>query len=161
MEYEISWLERSTTSTGKQKITATIIDPHGVKTEGVTLWKASWPNFDQLMPSMKVQGDLSVTQNGQYTNKTLFQGKTWSAASKSNGGAYRGSQATAKAQETKREDIKEAQETKHEAIKLAGAQRDAVLIVTNFYKDLDASEVRIKIQEWMKYFIGLQDQPFI
>lgn len=64
-----------------------------------------------------------------------------------------------KAMETKAENIKEAQERKNDAIKLAGLQRDAVLIVTTFYKEnfkLYTDEemervVKNKIEEWKEW----------
>ncbi len=72
--------------------------------------------------------------------------------------------AMTKAMDKKNENIHAAQDRKHDAIRMAGAQRDAVLMVTTFEKNeknLSDVELRETIEKWMKYFLNLQDQPFI
>lgn len=120
-----------------------------------------FPNFDALQVGQTIEGELWQSGAGKWY---LFppQPKSQYRAPTSNGGASRGSQ-MAKVMETKNQNIKEAQETKHEAIKLAGAQRDATLIVTTFYANLVLTDVEIasKVEQWMKYFLNLGEQPFI
>jgi len=69
MEYKISTLEKKTTSTGKVKIDAELIDVSGTTIEGVTIWD-SFPNFNSITFGTLVSGDIVTKQNGKYTNKT-------------------------------------------------------------------------------------------
>lgn len=114
--------------------------------------------FDAIAVGVEVKGELWQSSAGKWY---LFApkpdaGKPW----KSGGG----SAAIAKAQETKREDIKEAQERKNEAIALAGAMRDATLVSLAALRDTPFptdDEFKAEWTKWVKFFLGAGDQPFI
>ena len=83
-----------------------------------------------------------------------------------NAGIKRGgnSAGIAKAQEQKAIYIKEAQTNKENSIKLAGAARDAVLIVTAFYPELAEDDnkdekIAAKIEEWRTHLLKTFDNP--
>lgn len=152
MIYTITKIERKTTSTGKQKADVSLLNPDGVEKSGVTIW-GDYPNFDTLKEGDKTSGDIAMKVVGNNTYYTLYPERTNSLYPKKAGAVN-----ITKAMETKNEHVKEAQERKQDGIKLAGIQRDAVLIVTTFYKDsykLHTDEemeeaVKNKIVEWKK-----------
>jgi hypothetical protein len=139
-----------------KKIIATIQDG-----TTVTIW-GSFPNFDALKDGDTVSGDMSV---GEYQGNKQYTLNPIKAPVKGNVGI-------AKAMEKKNENIKEAQERKNDAIKLAAIQRDAVLIVTNFYPEYNevfknqlpekAQAIQERIAEWKRYLEQVygDGQPF-
>ena len=165
-KYTINWIEQSTTSTGKVRATATLQDEQGVVTEGVTIW-GDYPNFATLMVGNTTLGDIQIKQNGKYTNKTLYPARTNTLATPPKKSAPSAIQGAIKA---KQEGIEKSQTRKEEGIKLAGAARDATLIVTTFYPELTDMSVesreetiRTKVAYWRKYFtdnFGDDPAPF-
>lgn len=159
---EIIWSENKTSAKGNNYIQAEIKDESGQSYERVAIF-SSYSKYAEVRPGAKVEGVIMKKMyNGNVSYSLEDRGGTYSAP-RSKKPDF------AKAQETKREDIKVAQELKHEAIKMAGAQRDAVLIVTTFYtntiKDIPGEVIekgiKDRIEQWYKYFLNLQDQPFI
>lgn len=153
MQYKINFSERKTTSTGKQKIDAELVDMAGEVHKGVTIW-ADFPGWNNLMTGGTVEGDVVSKQNGKYTNKTLYPARSQTSYTPRGGTQRAGS--IKDAVEAKNVNIKENMETKNESIKMAGAQRDAVLIVTTFYKNrtLTDAETEERIERWYNYFMN-------
>ncbi len=116
--YTIEWLESKQTSTGKNKYDVTLKDDKGVVTDKVTIWEG-FPDFANLRPGHTIDADIVVKQNGQYTNKTAYQTKTYSQWKPKAG-------SIAKAQEVKGEQIHQAQENKELGIKVSSTIRMAV-----------------------------------
>ena len=127
-KYTIDWMETKETSTGKKLHKANLTDENGNKLDSVTLWASEWPD---VMNGHVVEGTYEEKQNGQYLNKTLYAPKTPKTAQ---GGAYR-AKVVEEAQIRKEGSINRTLDRKEESIKMSSAQRDAVLIVTTFYKD--------------------------
>ncbi len=150
MEYFIETVEEKQKDDKKWK---TVTLNGGSQTyERVSIWP-DYEGYAAVVEGAKLVGE--VYQKGQYWN--------FKAATKS---AYTGGKtgAMTKVMETKAANISAAQDKKHDAIKMAGAQRDAVLMVTTFEKNSPFPtdiELKQKIEAWMKYFLGLQDSPFI
>lgn len=148
MNYKITWVENKSND---WKVAS--LECGGVKTEGVSINRVNkkgevFPNFDSITLEGTVDGELWNSPSGKHY---LFAPKV---ASTGTTGAYKGQQ-IAKAQETKREDIKEAQGRKEESIALAGAQRDAVLIVTKFnITDWTEDHIQEEIIKWRNWFLS-------
>jgi len=124
----------------------------------------TFPNFDNLKVGERVKGNLWVSSAGK---RYLFAPDTNKLAggdyTKPQGGFKVGMQKMA---EEKREFIKDTQETKNSAIREAGAQRDAVLMVTTFYPEFTDATVatekerilKEKYLYWREFF--LNQPPF-
>lgn len=119
---------------------ATLIDETGEEHSGVAMW-SDFPNFANLKAGDMIVGDLKVTQNGQYTNKSISYPKP----TKTNG--YKPIE---KAMERKENGIKQSQEAKAENIKVSSTARDATLIVTTFYQGYKLTDEQIK-DKWLKW----------
>lgn len=128
MEYRISYIERKITGTGKSKADCTLIDINGVATNGVSIW-ADFPGFAELTEDSVVQGELFPARDPKY-GPTLYPPKGNRQSAGAGGGK---TQAIAGAMERKEQGIKRAQDTKELGIKVAGAGRDATLLLTTFY----------------------------
>ncbi len=61
--------------------------------------------------------------------------------------------------EKKQSNISQSMDRKEESIKLAGAQRDATLIVINFYKDLGEADIKGRLEYWYDYFLNKLNAP--
>lgn len=136
MNYTIDWMERKTTSTGKEKIDATLRTPEGALTKTATIW-SDFPGFTTLQPGGQVMGDL--VEKGQYT--TLYPTKAPAAST------YRpriagGASGVKAAQERKGEMIAVAQETKNTGIKIAAAFRDATLLVIEILNQVEGEPLQ-------------------
>lgn len=162
MPYRIEWIE---TKSPEWKV-ATVNIGQG-KTVDASINKTSkkgeaFPDFDNLKPGMEVEAELWQSPAGKWY---LFPPKPQTI----NGGANRGSGAYKQklVEETmarKESSIREFQGNKEESIRMAGAQRDAVLIVINLYKEIaddlimTPSEkdavIKKKIVEWRDYFLS-------
>ena len=69
-----------------------------------------------------------------------------------------------KMMDKKEASIEKFVDRKEGSMHLLAAQRDAVLMVTTLYKSepfMSDEELRAKIKEWMRYFVGVQEQPFL
>lgn len=162
IKYQILKIERKPISTGKMKAETDLQDFNGAVETKVTLWKDSWPNFDTLKVGDEVMGDITVKQNGQYTNKTLNPERT-------TGYGNPGRQPSVgmnKIMEKKQEGIKESQERKENSIKLAATMRDATLLTVEWIKaknlnpgevDFPPSDEEIK-KKWLEWRKWLDNQ---
>lgn len=156
MQYEITWLEQKTTSTGKVKANAQLRGAEGKLIENVTIW-SDYPDFVNLRPGSTVEGDLVPARDPKY-GPTLYGKKAnlgprpaW--AKKEN--------TIAKAQDRKEEGIKTAQERTQEGVSMSGSARDATLILTTFYQGLSDDDLKAKWDEWRKWLYGKYTEPFV
>jgi hypothetical protein len=147
MKYTIQWSEKKSTSTGKEKIDATLSD--GTNTiDKVTIWD-SFPNFANLMSGHEVEGDIVTKQNGQYTNKTLYPVKVATTPK------FGGSGAMSKMMDKKAENIKEAQERKAESIAYFNSVNSAIALVNGLGTEgMGEAELKVKIRVWRDWFLS-------
>jgi len=146
MKYKIDWCEIKTTSTGKKKIDATLIDEKGVKNDKVTIWEG-FPNFENLAAGMEIDADVVEKQNGQYLNKTAYAIKAPSTG-------FKGGAGVKAAQERKGEMIKEAQSRKNEAIAFFNATNCAMQLLPIIKTELDNPfKVKEAIKHWREWFL--------
>lgn len=148
-DYKIIWVEKKTTSTGKEKWDATVTDSAGVKHEKVTMWASDWP---ELINGGSVRGTLVEKQNGQYLNKTLYPVKM---VAKTNGGGFK-SHLIEKTMTQKREDIAHSQDRKEYGIRVASTFNQAVaLAIAEFHEQrrLSASGPTLEqlIKKWREW----------
>jgi len=146
MKYKIIWSEKKTTSTGKEKIDATLDD--GQKTiDKVTIW-ADFPNFAEIKTGHEIEGDLVTKQNGQYTNHTLYPVKV---ATTSNFGRSGG---VSKLMDKKAENIKEAQERKAESIAYFNSVNSAIALLSKMgIESMSESQIRVNLVAWRDWFL--------
>lgn len=162
MLYKIEWMEKKITSTGKEKIDATLSD--GTHTiEGVTIW-ADFPNFATLMAGHPIEGNVSEKQNGQYLNRTLYPLAPKPVATTTSG--FKGGGQPAKLMEKKAQQIEHAQDNKSLGIKISSTIRMAVdLTVAQMNKDeiLQVDEAMIKgmIKNWRRWLWDEFESPII
>lgn len=143
MVYDIEWIARKDTQSGKPKCEARLKGADGTLHEKVNIW-GDFPNFANLMNGGKVEGVLTPASDPKYPPSLKPIQSAPSGAPRGLGGTFKTAQIE-KAQDTKRADIANAQETKNDHIRIAAAQRDAVLVVTNFYQHV--SEDRVMTEE--------------
>lgn len=150
MKYTINWLEKKTTSTGKNKIDATLQDENGTLTEKVTIWD-SYPNFAELAPGREVTGSIEVKQNGQYTNKTLKPEVTH---------GYKGMQGgqksvnISKLMDKKAENIEEAQNRKNDSIAYFNSVNSAINAIGEYDTARDLQDYKQAIVELRDWFLS-------
>lgn len=156
-EYTIDWLEIKEIAGGKKLAEATLA---GVGT--VTIWKLDkdgkeFPGFDELAPGGKVSGTLWT--NPTNNKMTLYPPKPQGAPTRGGG------MNVAKAQETKREHIKEAQDRKEESIAFFNAVNSSIAIVAAIYdlKGTPEATVKASLTSWRDYFLkehqNYKDKP--
>lgn len=128
MKFKINWLEVKST----EWTIVTLLDDNGVEYKDVSINKKSkkgeeFPNFENLQAGQDVEGELWTSSAGKHY---LFPPKVVKTAS----GAYK--QKMIEDTMIKKEaSIAKFQATKEESIRLMSAERDAILLVTTFYKD--------------------------
>lgn len=118
-----------------------------------------FPNFDGIQPGAEVEGELWQSNAGKWY---LFPPKpitTPSGAPRGSGGAFKAQQIDK--HETRKEGfIEKIVHTKEESIKMAGAQRDAVLIVVELLRSYPPTEfpgqdfVKSEIIKWRDWFLS-------
>lgn len=149
-EYKVQWAENKTTETGKPYKKLSIED-NGMKTD-VNIF-SDFPDFANIIPGSTIRGALE--QKGQY----------WNIISETRGKSAYSKPQVHPAMEYQKEitkSVEKAQNNKEESIKLAGAQRDAVLIVTHFYYNTDVVNgldefVKEKIIKYRNWFLLSDD----
>jgi hypothetical protein len=117
-----------------------------------------WPQWDSFAVGVSFEGN--VWENPTTGKRSVFPPKP--KAVSTSGGAAKGGM-IAKAQETKREDIKHAQDTKREDISRAAAFRDATLITVEWIKSAPFpmdDEIKSYWRAWVKFFLNEGEQPF-
>lgn len=166
-QYKIEKLIRSTTSTGKAKISASLIDVNNVLEENVTIW-GDFPNFDNLAVGDIIMGNVMSKNalgkdNRMYTNKTLYPAKNTGNRS------FAPKNDISVAMEKKADMIDEAQEKKAKNIEEAQGRNErmwakygACEIIAHHpaYKDLNIEDVQVEIGKLGQYILtGKLEQP--
>lgn len=152
---KIEWIERTMTKTGKAKADATLVDEKGVSTDKVTIW-GDFPDFEKLMPGQEIFGEINVKQNGAYTNKTLYAGRTDTinnpkAPAWATGGNKGGIKA---AQERKEVMIEKAQARKNDSIAYFNANNSAISVLGKYEYSMDLSGYRDQLVQWRDWFLS-------
>lgn len=149
MIYKITWCEVKKTGNTNGRdwsITEmTLEDPDGNKTEKVS-------TFDPVMNGGTIEGTIVKNDKG-YLNFKKLEAPDFIKRGNPN---YKTDQIN-KAMDKKNESISHFQDKKEESIALAGAQRDAVLIVTSIFKDknIDSDrELQEEIIKWRNWFLS-------
>lgn len=146
-EYKIDWIETKQSAKGTTYHRASLKDAQGVITNDVAIFAGF--TGGELNLGGTVRGVLSSKPYNGKPSYTLN-----SPGEVSGSGARRAGNSVAieKAQERKESSINRFADRKEHSIALAGAQRDAVLLVTTFYKDawskdpiLSASETELDL----------------
>lgn len=139
MIYKIQKIELVNLKSGRVKKSAELIQEGGDIHKGVTIW-SSFPNFANLNVGNVVDGDIEITQNGQYTNKTLQPGKnpngtykpTPNGSNFANKGIGRPNPVTI--EKIRNENIQENMKTKAEGQAYGNSVTNAVLIALEMTK---------------------------
>lgn len=126
MQYEITWLEQKTTSTGKVKANAQLRGAEGKIIENVTIW-SDYPDFSNLRPGSTVEGDLVPSRDPKY-GPTLYGKRKESNLGPKPAWARKETN-IAQAQERKAGYIKEAQDRKEMSIAYFNSLNSAIAIV--------------------------------
>lgn len=136
MKVKIDWIE---TKAEDWKV-AMLTDDKGTSLKEVSINRKSkkgelFPNFDTLASGQEVEGQLWQSTAGKWYLFPPQPETTSGGASRSSGGAFNAKQIE---EHTIRKEgfIKETIENKERAIQMAGAERDAVLLVTTFYSPI-------------------------
>ena len=138
MNYKVLSFEQKQTSTGKLKADANLQDLTGQMFNKVTIWEDS-PVFPTLAIGGSIEGNVSVKQNGKYTNSTFYADKAWNATPsastplKSTYSPNKGA-GIAQAQVVKATNIAHAQERREDGIMISGTARDATLIMVALFQ---------------------------
>jgi len=145
MKYRIEWLERKTTSTGKQMAKVTLRDEQGVNIDGVTIW-GDFQGFAQLAPGFDVEGD--IVPKGEY--KTLYGPRTSSPKT-----------GASNMMEKKTASIAASQERKENAIETSSTFRDATMLTVEWSANqrslgtpANEGEIKSKWQEFRSFLLA-------
>jgi hypothetical protein len=137
MIYNIDKIEQVTSSKGTQYWRADL-------SSGTELWVgvAIFGGFEDkdLVVGGKIDGEL---KEKEYMGKPSYTLDAPMKAKTASGGAFK-QKMIEETMDRKEKSISNFQASKEESIKLAGAQRDAVLLVTTFYKDVGMHDKEIK-----------------
>lgn len=158
--YTIEWLEKKEYKPGKFLYKVSLKPATGDMINNVTIWD-SFPGFTDIMPGSTISGELETKEHNGYVNTTLKAPRS----ANSERSANRKTEIVTQAMERKEQSITRFQATKEESIKMAGAARDATLIVTTFYPEFSLApnkDALIKEQwnQWRSWLLGASDQPF-
>lgn len=161
MRYKIAWIEQKSTKDGKPKAEATLVgeteseNATGVK---VTIW-GDFPNYGAIVNGGMIEGEIVPSRDPKYL-PSLKPSVSPKMASRGN---FKAEQVE-RVMDKKNASISQFQDNKEEAIRLASAQRDAVLLVTTFYKSRWENDpilesefdvlVKKKIIEWRDWFLS-------
>ncbi len=155
---KLEWLENTKTSTGKDKINATITKADGTKMENVTIW-GDFPNWAVLKPGETIQAKLVPKDYNGRTYYSLAHEQSTTGQTGGNKGTFGGGMG-AKLMEKKSEGIAKAQEHKDLGIMTSSTLRMAVdLTVASMRNDTilqNATEADIKgmIKTWREWLIA-------
>lgn len=161
--YQLISVNRKTTSTGKNMIKATVTDSDQNEIEDVTLWD-SFPNFAMLAPTMAVEGDLVIKQDGKWENKTLYPKKSTTRTTRPK------QEDMAKIMDKKAANIGIAMDKKSDAIKIAANARDATILTAQWVAQMTATGVSwtigdmmekwVEMRKWLSDNFGDTEAPF-
>lgn len=160
MTLRIEWTENKS----KDWKICTVTKPDGTTTENVSVNRMNkkgevFPNFDGIAPGADIEGELWRSDAGKWY---LFAPKPKGEGLGTRPAWVKPKADMTRVMEKKQESIEKNMDVKNEAIKMAGAQRDAVLMVTTFYatQALSEEELQAKVEYWYQYFINRLSQPF-
>lgn len=128
--YKIEWSEKKTTSTGKEKIDASLRGADGIMHDKVTIW-GDYPNFASLMTGHEVVGTLMPAKDPKY-GPTLYAPKAGKAGYS---GPARSPSAITKAMKDKADGIEKTMDRKEDGIKISATMRDATLLAVSEYTE--------------------------
>lgn len=148
---KIDWIEFKETATGKKKADVTLIDENG-KTTDVTIW-GDFPGYSDLIVGQSIEGEIKAASDPKF--KPSFNAPR--SPKTASTGAFKAMQIE-KAQDRKESSIGRFQASKEESIKMAGAQRDAVLMVSTLIplRGIIPSDnlLRDEIIRWRDWFLS-------
>lgn len=160
MKYITDWAEKKKINIGgveKQLIEGAFKDEGGITVEA-TIWRdgkdgSIFPNFDSIAPGTIIMANpWTNPKNGKVVLYPIKEASTGSI--RRSGGM---NPAISKLMDKKEESIGKFQESKEVSIKLAGAMRDAVLIVTTMMQTDkvlgEAIDVKVEILKWRNWIL--------
>lgn len=148
MIYTVKWSELKTGRSGNKYTEMQLEDSEGNITDKVT-------TFDPVMTGGTIEGAIVKNDKG-YLNFKKLEAPDFIKKGNPN---YK-TQQIEKAMDKKNESISHFQDKKEESIALAGAQRDAVLIVTTMMTQYpkgtipDIEDIQNDIIEWRNWFLS-------
>lgn len=159
-KYKIEFIERKTTSTGKEMAKLNLVSEEGELIQGVTIW-SDFPNFKDFKLNDYIEGDYKDT--GQWKN--LYPPKPAPKA----GGGFKSAQVE-KLMDKKDESISKHTDRKEEGIMVSSTMRDSMQLAlaeiagTPFPTDEEVEAIFVKwrawyLQKWSETK-KLADQPF-
>lgn len=144
-KYKVEWAE---VKSPEWKVVSLDSGEKDVSINKVSKKGEVFPNFDQIAPGVEIEGELWVSPSGK---NYLFPPRVQKQAPN---GAYK-QKMMEETMQRKETSIRGFQASKEESIKLAGAQRDAVLIVTTIGNtDLTEQQVKDAIIKWRDWFLS-------
>lgn len=156
MDYRVTSAESVATATGKRYIKAKLTSVESGVTELVSIW-SDYSFYGDVEVGNVVSG--VITSNGKYKNlkDAGRAGGSFSGGGKVGMGVLMEKKATG---------IKEAQDNKQLGVKIAGAQRDAAMVVVELYRDLVMEKpfeergafIRSQIRIWRQWFMEEADE---
>ena len=147
MKYTIVWSEKKTTSTGKEKIDATLKEGENT-IEKVTIW-GDFPNFAGIMTGHDIEGDVVPAKDPKW-GPTLYPPKTSNV-----GHPVRSSGAITKAMEKKEESIGRFQDNREMSIKIASTLSMANNTALAFLQGESIKDVGVfkeQVKRWREFY---------
>lgn len=151
MEYKLNWVERKTTSTGKQKIDATLDTPTGQE-RGITIW-SDFPDFANLAAGRTVNGTITTSKDGKWKSLQASESKSFPQRSPS---------AISKAMDKKEASIEKFQDSKQDSIQKAAIIRDSTILTAAQTQghNLDVEAMKLLWEGWNDFLTAKWTQPF-
>lgn len=155
-KYKINSLSVKTTSTGKKKMDAEVIDEQGtLLSQKITIW-GDYPSFETITFGSIVEGDLVAAKDSKY-GPTLYPPKQ----TMQQGAARAGGFSPAKVMAQKAEGIKAAQENKDLGIMTSSTIRMAVDISLSENNSaamgFDGGVFKDRVLHWREWLISQWD----
>lgn len=145
MKYKVLDVRRKTIEKlGKDVLDVSLKAEDGTQTDNVQIWQG-FPGFDSITFDCTVEGDITVKQSGNYTNKTLYPPKAPTGGFKGGMGGIKA------AQERKADMIEKAQDRKSESIAYFNAINTAIEFVSTFKDILGITNSAMAYQLVLKY----------
>lgn len=156
-KYKVGWVEVATTRSGKEKKNCVLNDAAGLAIPDVGIW-ADFPGYAGIMAGSEVEGEIVV--KGKY--KSLYPPRSAGAPSAPKPAS---SAAIGVMVEQKNINIEKSQDRKEVGVKVAGAMRDATLILTSLYKEefekmpavVRGDKLREAHKQWVEFFVKSYD----
>ena len=154
MKYIINWSERKRTTTGKEKLSASLKGEDGAITEDATIWQ-DFPGFQELMTGHTVEGDLVPAKDPKY-GPTLYPLKKTTAWGMSK--PYLKSGAVSALMDKKAEQIEKAQDRKAESIAYFNSVNSAIALTQHVTSPLNIEEKKAELIYWRDWFLSEYDK---